>query len=42
MEKTKTVGIICIVGFVLVAGIVLFVNRDKLVKKADPAEQAAA
>lgn len=30
MDKTKTVAWICIAGFVLVAGIIVFVNRDKL------------
>lgn len=30
MDKTKTVAIICIVGFVLVAGILVFTNKEKL------------
>lgn len=30
MDKIKTVGIICIVGFVLVAGILVFTNKEKL------------
>ena len=30
MEKTKTVAIICIVGFVLVGGLLIGLNRDRL------------
>ena len=44
MDKTKTVAWICIAGFVLVAGIIVFVNRDKLFggkEEAAPAAPAA-
>ena len=30
MEKTKNVAIICIVGFVLIGGLLIGFNRDKL------------
>ena len=40
MDKTKTVAWICIAGFVLVAGMIVFVNREKLFgeKEAAPIE----
>ena len=42
MDKIKNVAWICIAGFVIVAGIIVFVNRDNLFggkKEAAPADQ---
>ncbi len=43
MDKTKTVAWICIAGFILVGGIIVFVNKEKLFGDklvAAPGEQA--
>ncbi len=40
MDKTKNVAIICIAGFVLVAGLIAFVNRDKLFGSKEDAPAA--
>lgn len=35
MDKTKTVAIICIVGFVVVLGVVVYAMRDRIFAKKD-------
>lgn len=41
MDKTKTVAIISIIGFAVVAGLIVFVNRDKLFGGKEEAAPAA-